>query len=57
MTADPSPRLPPHVAAASTAATPTRWTVFLRTFVPWQMVRFVVINLKMVRLVWRSHRT
>ena len=32
---------------------PTRWTVFLRTFVPWQMWRFVRINLKMVGIIRR----
>lgn len=37
------------------AALPTRATVFMRTFLPWQMVRFAVINLKMLRLIRRSH--
>ncbi len=32
---------------------PTRWTVFLRTFVPWQLWRFVRINLKMVGIIRR----
>lgn len=41
---------------ASAAAVPSRWTLFLRTFVPWQVVRFAVINLKMFRLIWQSHR-
>lgn len=45
----------PGAAANQMAPMPTRWTVFLRTFVPWQMVRFVVINLRMLRLIWRSH--
>lgn len=36
---------------------PTRRTVFLRTFVPWQLWRFVAINLKMVGIIRRSHRT
>lgn len=45
----------PRITANSSAAVPTRWTIFLRTFIPWQMVRFVVINVKMVRLIWRSH--
>jgi hypothetical protein len=45
----------PDVSDASMAAVPTRWTVFLRTFIPWQMVRFAVINLKMLRLIRRSH--
>jgi hypothetical protein len=34
---------------------PTTWTIWLRTFVPWQMVRFAVINLRMLRLIWRGH--
>ena len=55
MTAVPGRTLPPGAAANQMAAIPTRWTVFLRTFVPWQMVRFVVINMKMFRLIWRSH--
>lgn len=33
------------------ASTPTRFTVFLRTFLPWQIWRFVRINLKMVGIV------
>jgi hypothetical protein len=37
------------------ATRPTRWTVFLRTFIPWQIVRFVVINLKMLRMIRISH--
>ena len=48
-------RMPPASRAVPMAPMPTRWTLFLRTFLPWQMVRFVVINLKMFRLIWRSH--
>jgi len=54
MTTD-NERTPPRITATSSAMVPTRWTVFLRTFIPWQMVRFVAINLKMVLLIWRSH--
>lgn len=36
---------------------PNRRTVFLRTFVPWQAWRFVVINLKMIGIIRRSHRS
>jgi hypothetical protein len=36
--------------------TPTRFTVFLRTFLPWQAWRFAVINLKMVDIIRRSHQ-
>ena len=32
--------------------TPTRWTLFFRTFFLWQLVRFFWINLKMVRMIW-----
>ncbi len=42
---------------ASTAAyvtRPTRWTIFLRTFVPWQLWRFARINLKMFGIIVRS---
>ncbi len=35
--------------------TPTRWTVFLRTFLPWQAWRFLAINLKMLGVIRRSH--
>jgi hypothetical protein len=34
---------------------PTRFTRFMRTCVLWQLVRFVVINVKMIKLMSRSH--
>ena len=37
------------------ATMPTAWTLWLRTFLPWQLVRFAVINLKMLRLIRRGH--
>jgi len=36
---------------------PTRRTVFMRTFLPWQLWRFAVINLKMIGIIRRSHRS
>ncbi len=33
---------------------PTRMTLFLRTFLPWQLWRFARINLKMIRIIHRS---
>jgi hypothetical protein len=36
---------------------PTRRTLFLRTFVPWQLWRFAAINLKMIGIIRRSHRS
>jgi len=48
----------PHVTARQSfyAPQPTRWTLFLRTFVPWQLFRFAWINLKMVDMIRISHR-
>lgn len=37
------------------ASTPTRWRRFMRTFVPWQLVRFAAINLRMIRMIGKSH--
>ena len=37
------------------ATKPTAFTRFMRTFIPWQMVRFVIINLKMLRIIASSH--
>jgi hypothetical protein len=47
---------PPHLRPWFYATKPTRWTRFLRTFIPWQIVRFIVINLKMMILIRRSHK-
>ena len=35
---------------------PTRWTLFTRTFIPWQLWRFARINLQMIQII-RSTRT
>ena len=37
------------------ATKPTRGTEFLRTFLPWQIWRFLRINLKMITIIGRSH--
>ena len=37
------------------ATKPTGFTRFMRTCIPWQMVRFAIINLKMIRIIARSH--
>ncbi len=36
---------------------PTRATLFLRTFLPYQLWRFAAINLKMIEIIRRSHNT
>ena len=43
-------------AKAPYVTRPTRWTLFLRTFVPWQLWRFVRINAKMIGII-RGSRT
>ena len=37
------------------APRPSRLTLFFRTFVPWQLVRFVWINAKMIRMIGKAH--
>jgi hypothetical protein len=37
------------------ATKPTRWTLFWRTFLPWQAWRFLWINAKMIRIISRGH--
>lgn len=37
------------------AARPTAMTRFIRVFLPWQMFRFAMINLKMIGVIIRSH--
>ena len=39
----------------SIAPMPTRRTVRLRTFMPYQAYRFGMVNLKMIKMVRRSH--
>lgn len=37
------------------ATVPTPLTRFWRTFVPYQLLRFLIINVKMLRLIFKSH--
>ena len=37
------------------APRPTGTTRFFRTFVPWQFLKFISINLKMIRMIRKSH--
>ena len=41
-------------AQAFFATKPTALTRFLRTSIPWQTYRFLVINLKMVRIILKG---
>jgi hypothetical protein len=44
-----------HLRESFYATKPTRFTLFMRTFLPWQMWRFARINLRMVQIILRSH--
>jgi len=55
MTEAPSPFERGRQAQAFFATQPTAMTRFLRTFVPWQIWRFIIINLKMIRINRKSH--
>lgn len=55
MTNEPTPFERSQRAQAFFATKPTALTRFLRTSIPWQMFRFLAINLKMVRIILKSH--
>ncbi|HUZ22108.1 MAG TPA: hypothetical protein VMU75_16230 [Acidimicrobiales bacterium] len=42
-----------NAESAPYATRPTRSTLFLRTFVPWQIWRFIRINMKMAGIIRR----
>ncbi len=54
---NPTPVEKAHLKPWFYATKPTRGTVFLRTFLPWQLWRFLRINLKMITIIGRSHRS
>ena len=37
------------------AMKPSRWVLFWRTFFPYQLYRFAWINLRMLRMIFKSH--
>ncbi len=39
----------------SDAPFPTQRTVWLRTFVPFQLLRFLQLNVRMIRMVLKAH--
>ena len=40
---------------AKHAMKPTPWVLFWRTFFPYQLWRFAVINLRMLVMIFKSH--
>lgn len=37
------------------APRPSKTTLFWRSFLPWQIIRFIIINLKMTVMIAKSH--
>ncbi len=44
-----------HLRESFYATRPTPGTVFMRTFLPWQLLRFAMINLRMLVIIGKSH--
>lgn len=42
--------------ASDYATRPTGFTLFMRTFLPWQIVRFLVINVKILLMTLQNER-
>ena len=42
-------------AKTYSAARPTPTTLFFRSFLPWQLLRFIIINIKMTVMIVKSH--
>lgn len=47
--------IPAPYEPAFYASRPTRMTLFFRTFFLWQMLRFIWMNWKMIRMIRKSH--
>jgi hypothetical protein len=45
----------PSDEQARHAMKPTRWVLFWRRFFPYQLFRFVLINLRMFVMIYKSH--
>jgi hypothetical protein len=45
----------PSQSEGSYAPLPTPRTKALRTFLPWQIYRFILINIKMFEMITKSH--
>lgn len=44
-----------HSAEEEKVFLPGKGRLFLRTFLPWQILRFLLINLKMTQMIIKSH--
>ncbi len=53
----PDDNLPSYMKESMYSTRPTRLTVFLRTFLPWQILRFILINFRMLQMIRLNERT
>jgi len=51
----PAAKTVPDELASSTAPMPTKHTLRMRTNIPFQLLRFGIVNIKMLRMVIKSH--
>ena len=49
------PNMSTSIEQSRHAMKPTRWVLFWRRFLPYQLYRFVLINLRMFVMIWKSH--
>lgn len=45
----------PYSKEARSYISPTVWTLFTRTFIPWQIFKFTYYNLKMLKVLFKGH--
>lgn len=45
----------PYSKEARSFMSPTKYTVFIRTFIPWQLIKFAYYNLKMLKVLAKGH--
>ncbi len=45
----------PYSKEARSFMVPTKYTVFIRMFIPWQLVKFIYYNLKMLMVLSKGH--
>ena len=43
-----------HMKSSAYATKPTRITRWLRVFIPWQVIRFIVLNWKIIQITRRN---
>jgi hypothetical protein len=45
----------PYSKESRSFMSPTKYTLFSRTFIPWQLIKFAYYNLKMLRVLLKGH--